>query len=134
MASPEERSVVELARVLKQVRDKYCGGSQRELARRIGLGEFTVRRLIQALNDPAGVPNPSADTLHRIWAYLKDLDEYRGLREETVHMWAGHLPPPPEREARLRELAELLEGLPERDKQEIVEFARMKARLAAERK
>lgn len=122
-----------LARELVAVRDTYCGGSNRELARRIGRSEYVVRRLIRPLEEPGFEPNPTAETLQDVWGYLRQLDEYRGLAQSTVFEWAGQIVPRPPREARLDELAEVLEGLTERERREVLEFARLKARLAEER-
>lgn len=121
-----------LAEELAKVRDKYCGGSQRKLARQLGVAQSTTYNLLLPLQGREAA-QPTIETLNKIHAYLTTLDDYRGLRIETVLAWAGYAEPRAGDDQRLAELNEILHDLPKQDKEEILEFARMKARLRAER-
>lgn len=94
--------------------------SQSELARLANLSKGTISNLIN------GIKTPSQETLTAIARALK-------LPPETVFRAAGLLPPQSPESEVIQQAAHLMLDLPEQEQLDILEFIKLRHRLAEER-
>ena len=96
------------------------GWSQSELSRRSGVSPSHIGRF---LSEERGVSEESINGFARAFK----------VPPEDLYRIAGFLPPVPIKTELINQILELTAGLPEKDQQEILNYARMRAQLAEER-
>lgn len=93
---------------------------QQELSRRSGISPSQITRF---LSEERGIGEEAINGFAKAF----------GVPPETLFRIAGFLPPVPEKTELINQIMELTAKLPQKDQQEILYYARMRAQLADER-